>query len=127
MLIDIDFFKRFNDTFGHQSGDAVLRQVSQKLKKNVRSTDFVCRYGWEEMSIILPNADKNEALITAQKICEAVAESPLRLANDKESIVTVSLGVATYPEDGQSPGEIIEYADKKLYYAKEHGRNQVGQ
>lgn len=127
ILIDIDFFKKFNDTFGHQSGDAVLRQVSQKLKKNVRSSDFVCRYGGEEMSIILPNTDKNEAIITAQKICDAVAESPLKLGGDKESIVTISLGVATYPEDGQSPGEIIESADKRLYYAKEHGRNQVGQ
>lgn len=126
ILIDIDFFKKFNDTFGHQSGDAVLRQVAQKLKKNVRSSDFVCRYGGEEMSIILPNTDKNEALITAQKICDAVAEYPLKLAGDKESIVTISLGVATFPEDGETPSEIIDYADKGLYYAKEHGRNQVG-
>lgn len=127
ILIDIDFFKKFNDTFGHQSGDAVLRQVALKLKKNVRSSDFVCRYGGEEMSIILPNTDKSEALITAQKICDAVAESPLKLAGDKESIVTISLGVATFPEDGETPSEIIDFADKGLYYAKEHGRNQVGQ
>lgn len=126
ILIDIDFFKKFNDIFGHQSGDAVLRQVAQKLKKNVRSSDFVCRYGGEEMSIILPNTDKNEAVITAQKICQTVAEKPFKLANDKESTVTISLGVATYPEDGQTPGEIIEQADKRLYYAKENGRNQVG-
>lgn len=126
ILIDIDFFKKFNDTFGHQSGDAVLRQVAQKLKKNVRSSDFVCRYGGEEMSIILPNTDKNEAVITAQKICDAVAEIPLKLAGDKESIVTISLGVATFPEDGETPSEIIDHADKGLYYAKEHGRNQVG-
>lgn len=127
ILIDIDFFKKFNDTFGHQSGDAVLRQVALKLKKNVRSSDFVCRYGGEEMSIILPNTDKSEALITAQKICDAVAEAPLKLAGDKESIVTISLGVATFPEDGETPSEIIDFADKGLYYAKEHGRNQVGQ
>lgn len=126
ILIDIDFFKKFNDTFGHQSGDAVLRQVAQKLKKNVRSTDYACRYGGEEMSIILPTTDKNEAIITAQKICEAVAETPLKLAGDKESIVTISLGVATYPEDGQTPSEIIDSADKRLYNAKENGRNQVG-
>lgn len=126
ILIDIDFFKKFNDTFGHQSGDAVLRQVAQKLKKNVRSSDIVCRYGGEEMSIILPNTDKNEALITAQKICDAVAEVPLKLAGDKESTVTISLGVATFPEDGETPSEIIDHSDKGLYYAKEHGRNQVG-
>lgn len=126
ILIDIDHFKNFNDTFGHQSGDAVLRQVAQKLKKNVRATDYVCRYGGEEMSIILPNADKKEAIITAQKICDAVAEAPLKLAGDKESNVTISLGVATYPKDGETPSEIIEHADQCLYYAKEHGRNQVG-
>lgn len=126
ILIDIDFFKKFNDIFGHQSGDAVLRQVAQKLKKNVRATDFVCRYGGEEMSIILPNTDKAEAIITANKICKAVAEKPFKLANDKESPVTISLGVSTYPEDGETPSEIIDKADKKLYSAKENGRNQVG-
>lgn len=126
IIIDIDFFKKFNDTFGHQSGDAVLKQVAQKLKKNVRATDFVCRYGGEEMSIILPNTDKNEAIITAQKICQAIAEKPFKLANDKESQVTISLGVATYPEDGEAPIELIEQADKRLYAAKENGRNQVG-
>ncbi|MFA7659503.1 MAG: diguanylate cyclase [Candidatus Gastranaerophilaceae bacterium] len=125
IIIDIDFFKKFNDTFGHQSGDAVLRQVAQKLKKNVRSTDVVCRYGGEEMSIILPNADKNEAISTAQKICQTISESPFKLANDKEGIVTISLGVSTYPEDGQTPGEIIDKADQRLYVAKESGRNQV--
>lgn len=126
ILIDIDFFKKFNDTFGHQSGDAVLRQVAQKLKKNVRSTDFVCRYGGEEMSIILPNTDRNEAIITAQKICQTIAEKPFKLANDKESPVTISLGVATYPQDGETPSDIISQADKRLYFAKENGRNQVG-
>lgn len=126
ILIDIDFFKKFNDIFGHQSGDAVLRQVAQKLKKNVRSADFVCRYGGEEMSIILPNTDKNEAVITAQKICQTIAEKPFKLTNDKESVVTISLGVATYPEDGETPSEIIAKADERLYHAKENGRNQVG-
>lgn len=127
ILIDIDFFKKFNDVFGHQSGDAVLRQVAQKLKKNVRSTDFVCRYGGEEMSIILPNTDKKEAVITAQKICKAIAEKPFKLTNEKESIVTISLGVSTYPEDGETPSEIIAKADERLYHAKENGRNQVGE
>lgn len=125
ILIDIDFFKKFNDTFGHQSGDAVLRQVSQKLKRNVRSTDIVCRYGGEEMSIILPNTDKKEAIITAQKICQTIAEKPFKLANDKESNVTISLGVSTYPEDGEAADKLIESADKRLYKAKNNGRNQV--
>lgn len=126
ILIDIDFFKKFNDVYGHQSGDAVLRQVAQKLKKNVRSSDFVCRYGGEEMSIILPNADRDEAIMTAQKICQAVAEKPFKLANDKESNVTISLGVSSYPRDGETPGDMIKHADECLYHAKENGRNQVG-
>lgn len=125
ILIDIDFFKKFNDMFGHQSGDAVLRQVALKLKKNIRSTDIACRYGGEEMSIILPNTDKDEAAITAQKICQLVAEKPFKLANDKESNVTISLGVATFPKDGQTPDSLIDAADKRLYKAKENGRNQV--
>lgn len=125
IIIDIDFFKKFNDTFGHQSGDAVLRQVAQTLKKNVRSTDIVCRYGGEEMSIILPNTEKDEAYSTAQKICNRVADRKFKLVGDKETNVTISLGVATFPFDGDSAPKIIEAADKKLYEAKNNGRNQV--
>lgn len=126
IIIDIDFFKKFNDTFGHQSGDAVLRQVAQTLKKNVRATDIVCRYGGEEMSIILPNTGKDEAFSTAQKICERVANRKFKLAGDKETNVTISLGVSTFPFDGDSASAIIEEADKRLYNAKNNGRNQVG-
>ncbi len=126
IIIDIDFFKKFNDTFGHQSGDAVLRQVAQTLKKNVRATDIVCRYGGEEMSIILPNTGKDEAFSTAQKICERVASKKFKLAGDKETNVTISLGVSTFPYDGDNAPAIIEAADKRLYNAKNNGRNQVG-
>ena len=126
IIIDIDFFKRFNDTFGHQSGDAVLRQVAQTLKRNVRTTDIVCRYGGEEMSIILPNTPKEEAFSTAQKICDRVANKKFRLFNGKETNVTISLGVSTFPADGESAVDIIEAADKRLYNAKNNGRNQVG-
>lgn len=126
IIIDIDFFKKFNDTFGHQSGDAVLRQVAQTLKKNVRATDIVCRYGGEEMSIILPNTTKNEAFATAQKICNRVAEKTFKLTGNNETHVTISLGVSTFPFDGDTAPKIIEAADKKLYNAKNNGRNQVG-
>lgn len=126
ILIDIDFFKKFNDKYGHQSGDAVLRQVAKLLKRNVRATDLVCRYGGEEMTIILPNTDKNEAIITAQKLCKVISEKPCKLANNQESTVTISLGVSTFPQDGISPAEVIAKADEKLYFAKENGRNQVG-
>lgn len=126
IIIDIDHFKKFNDTFGHQSGDAVLRQVAQTLKRNVRATDIVCRYGGEEMSIILPNIGREEAYSTAHKICNRVAEHTYKLYGNKESKVTISLGVSTYPFDGEDASTLIESADKKLYNAKNNGRNQVG-
>ncbi len=126
ILIDIDFFKKFNDKFGHQSGDAVLRQVAQTLKKNVRSTDIVCRYGGEEMSVILSNTKKEEAVLTAQKLCDAVSNRIFDLVNNQKEHVTISLGVSSYPQNGTTPQELIEYADKGLYKAKENGRNQVG-
>ena len=124
--IEIKTFKKFNDKFGHQSGDAVLKQVAQTLKRNVRSTDIVCRYGGEEMAIILTNTNKDEAILTAEKICNAVAEKIFDLANNQKEHVTISLGVATYPADGKNSQELIENADKGLYKAKENGRNQVG-
>ena len=125
IIIDIDYFKKFNDNFGHQSGDAVLRQVAQTLKRNVRATDIVCRYGGEEMSIILPNTSKEVAYSTAEKICERVAEKKFKLANGKDANVTISLGVSTFPHDGENASEIIESADKRLYEAKNDGRNRV--
>ncbi len=126
IIVDIDFFKKFNDTYGHQAGDAVLRQVAQTLKKNSRTTDYVCRYGGEEMSIILPNTGAVEALNNANRICKAVAEKPFHLTPVDTANVTISLGVATFPDNAQTPQDLIEWADKGLYYAKEHGRNQVG-
>lgn len=127
IILDIDFFKKFNDTFGHQAGDAVLWQVAQTLKKNVRATDIVCRYGGEEMSIILPNTGKNVAHSTAEKICQRVSANKIRLQGDREVSVTISLGVSTFPYDGKTPSEMIDAADKRLYNAKNSGRNKVGE
>ena len=126
IIVDIDHFKSFNDTYGHQAGDAVLKQVAQTLKNNSRATDIVCRYGGEEMSIILTNTDKEEAVKKAERVCKAVAERIFKLSATQTVHVTISVGVSTYPENGETPQQIIEYADQGLYYAKEHGRNQVG-
>lgn len=125
IMVDIDFFKKFNDKYGHQSGDAVLRQVAQTIKKNIRSTDIPCRYGGEEMSVILSNTKKEEAAIVAQKICEAVRNKEFELATGDWTHVTISLGVASAPIDSNTVQGLIEYADKCLYVAKENGRNQV--
>lgn len=126
ILTDIDFFKKFNDTYGHQAGDTVLRQVAKILKKYVKKTDFVCRYGGEEMSVILINSDKETATKIAERLCKAVSSNICKLSEDLEVNVTISLGVSTYPDNGDKPSELIEYSDKGLYYAKENGRNQVG-
>lgn len=125
IIIDIDFFKRFNDTYGHQSGDAVLRQVAFELKKNVRASDIVCRYGGEEMSIILPNTRYEEAVAIANKLCTIISSKKCKLSNNRESNVTISLGVSSFGSDGTEPSKIIEAADKRLYHAKENGRNRV--
>ena len=126
IIIDIDYFKKFNDTYGHQAGDAVLKQVAQTLKKNSRTTDFVCRYGGEEMSIILPNTTADEALFNATRINKAIAEKEFYLNPTTTGSVTISVGVATFPENAETAQDLIEYADRGLYYAKENGRNQVG-
>ena len=124
-MIDIDYFKKFNDTYGHQAGDAVLKQVAKILKNNSRTTDFVCRYGGEELCIILPNTSAEEALFNAKRINKAIEETEFNLNNSQTGKVTISVGVATFPDNAENVEDLIEHADKSLYYAKEHGRNQV--
>ena len=126
LLIDIDFFKKFNDNYGHQAGDEVLRQVAKKLQKNVRTVDIVARYGGEEMAIILDRANEEEALIVAQKIVKAIAEEAYPIAEGVSKHITISCGVSTYPSHGETPSQLIEFSDLGLYRAKENGRNQVG-
>jgi diguanylate cyclase (GGDEF)-like protein len=126
LLVDIDFFKKFNDTYGHQAGDAVLRQVAQQLRASVRESDIVARYGGEEMAILLPQATERDALQVARKVVQNVAKEPFVLDEATSASVTVSVGVATYPIHGQTADDIIAFADKGLYRAKESGRNQVG-
>ncbi len=126
LLLDIDFFKKFNDTYGHQAGDAVLRYVADLLKKSIRSTDIAARYGGEELVVILTNTDNSEAYITADKICKKIASKLMKISDKQEVNVTVSIGVSTYPENGSDSTELIEHADKGLYFAKHNGRNQVG-
>jgi diguanylate cyclase (GGDEF)-like protein len=126
LLIDIDFFKRFNDTYGHQTGDEVLRHVARKLQKSVRVIDIVARYGGEEMAIILARATEEEAWAVANKIVKAVAEETHLIGSGEAKQVTISCGIATYPMHGITPSQLIEVADAGLYRAKSNGRNQVG-
>ncbi len=126
ILIDIDFFKKFNDTYGHQAGDEVLRQVGQTLRKAVKSNDLVARYGGEEMVIVVDKVHTEAAMKVANRICKRVADKKFELSDGVSVNVTISLGVSTYPIDGKTSTELIEFADQGLYRAKHNGRNQVG-
>lgn len=126
LLIDIDFFKKFNDTYGHQAGDRVLIAVAKKLEETVRKVDLVARYGGEEMTIVLENVGVDEALKIADKVVKAIAEEPYPIADGVSKHVTISVGVSTYPTHGLTSSALIEFSDKGLYLAKENGRNQVG-
>ncbi|MGE0201659.1 MAG: diguanylate cyclase [Candidatus Melainabacteria bacterium] len=126
VLIDIDRFKIFNDTYGHQAGDEVLRCVARKLQKSVRSVDIVCRYGGEELAVVLDKATEEEALEVARKLVKAVAEEPYPIAEGASRYVSISCGVSTFPTHGTTTQELIDFSDQGLYRAKECGRNQVG-
>jgi diguanylate cyclase (GGDEF)-like protein len=122
VLLDIDHFKKFNDTYGHQVGDKVLKAVATIIKDSVRATDIPCRYGGEEFSIILAHTNSEQALIFAERLRERVAAYMLRNADD-ELRVTISLGLAEFPLVASSKEELIRKADQALYASKDAGRN----
>ena len=126
MLIDIDHFKRFNDTWGHQTGDQVLRLVAMTVKSNIKGKDIAARYGGEEFGAILPDTDLEGALHVADNIRRAVQAKELlkRSTNEKLGRVTASFGVAMLRPD-DSPSSLIDRADRCLYAAKAAGRNAV--
>jgi len=125
IIFDIDNFKGINDTYGHQAGDRVIKEIANVLINNCRSIDIPCRYGGEEYSIILPETEREEALTFAERIRSIVAG--LRLEYEDITIrATVSGGVATIPiVDAKDPSELIEMADMALYHSKNNGRNRV--
>jgi diguanylate cyclase (GGDEF)-like protein len=125
LMIDIDHFKRLNDQFGHAAGDAVLKEVAKVFSSNIRTEDLACRYGGEEFTIILPDITPENALKRAQVIREAVASLRTELENDLYSSVTISIGGAIFPQDGQSSELLLRHADASLYRAKHEGRNRV--
>jgi diguanylate cyclase len=126
MLLDIDHFKRFNDTWGHQTGDQVLRLVAMTLKSNIKGQDTAARYGGEEFAAILPETDLSGALVVADNIRKAVQAKELlkRSTNEKLGRITASFGVAVY-RPGDTASSLIERADRCLYAAKHAGRNRV--
>lgn len=122
-MVDVDHFKRYNDTFGHPAGDVALKTIAGIIKRNVRSYDIVARYGGEEITIILPYASREKARPLIERIRKEVALCPFKGAEEVK--VTVSIGLASYPDNASTRQEIIQRADQALYLAKEGGRNRV--
>ncbi len=125
MMFDIDHFKKFNDTHGHQTGDEVLRQFAALLQQRTRASDICCRYGGEEMTVILPETKLEEAALLASKLCREIRGHTFTGADGKTLSVTASIGVAQHQESFERPATMVEAADQALYLAKELGRNRV--
>jgi diguanylate cyclase (GGDEF)-like protein/PAS domain S-box-containing protein len=125
LMIDLDHFKRFNDTYGHDAGDAVLREIAVSLTKGIRAEDFVCRFGGEEFVVILPTADLAASRMRAERLRSKVKELTILHQGKSMGIITISIGVAVFPEHGMSPKELMAAADAALYEAKRGGRDQV--
>ena len=124
LMLDIDLFKVFNDTYGHLAGDRILKEVSKIIRASIRKMDIPARYGGEEFAVILPESTLQGAFLVAERIRQEVAEK--RIDFDGKKIgVTISIGIALYPEDGKDKKSLIASADLALYHAKRSGRNRV--
>ena len=125
LMIDIDNFKKVNDTYGHPSGDSILKRIGEILRSRPRNTDFVARYGGEEFSIIAPHTSKKNASVFAARIMDIIAKEEFILNDSTKARITVSIGVASFDDDAQTKEELIKKADNALYQAKKMGKNRV--
>lgn len=125
LMIDLDHFKKFNDTYGHPAGDYILKELAKLLSKFVRTVDFVSRYGGEEFMIILFETEKKDAIRSAERLVKLVDQKRFSsFENLPELHLTISVGLATYPEDARIKEDLIKKADEALYQAKILGRNR---
>lgn len=125
LMVDLDHFKRFNDTHGHDGGDALLTQAGRLLQAHCRAEDIACRYGGEEFTVILPEVDAERARQRAEQIRQAIETLDVQHLRERLGPVTASIGVATFPDDSREAGELLRRADAALYSAKQQGRNRV--
>ncbi len=125
MMIDLDFFKKFNDKYGHPAGDHILKQLTELLSKFIRTVDFLARYGGEEFVIVLFETEKKDAIILAERLVKTVAQKRFTgFGNIPDLHLTISVGVGNFPEDAKLKEELIKKADDALYQAKTLGRNR---
>ena len=128
-MIDVDYFKKVNDTYGHIAGDCVLKQVCKIVMEELREYDIAARYGGEEFSILLPFTSIEEAYAVAQRLRKAIEKADMDISDAKLEVkkikLTASFGVSKYTDDIETPQELYKRADLALYEAKEHGRNKV--
>jgi two-component system cell cycle response regulator len=125
-MIDIDFFKNYNDNHGHPAGDLVLKTIADLLRNNIRKIDVAARYGGEEFALVLVETDKQAAGFVANKIKNLVENQKFDYEETQPNgKLTISMGVSTYPDDAAAPDELVNMADQRLYRAKKAGRNRV--
>ena len=126
MILDIDFFKSINDTYGHDCGDDVLREFAVRIRKSIRGIDLACRYGGEEFVIVMPETDMHVAGMVAERLRRSIAGEPFSIDRGNKRIeVTISIGLATLEKKGEPIADVLERADVALYRAKHDGRNRV--
>ena len=124
IMCDVDHFKKYNDTYGHQAGDMLLQKVAQILSNHARPVELVARYGGEEFAIVLPGIVRAQAVEFANRIRVKVETEPF-VFQGQQTRVTQSYGVSSFPQDATTPSQLVKAADERLYTAKHNGRNQV--
>lgn len=125
IMLDVDHFKQFNDTYGHDAGDFVLQTIGQVLKDNIRGSDIACRYGGEEMTLVFPETTPDEAQARAEQLRQTICQCQINYNGQVLNPLTASLGLASFPIHGATGAALIQSADAALYRAKAAGRNQV--
>jgi diguanylate cyclase (GGDEF)-like protein len=125
LMLDIDHFKRFNDTFGHQAGDALLRALGNLLKESTRGQDVVCRYGGEEFAFVLAGASLEAARKRADLLREDIKQLSVQHGGQLLGAVTLSIGIAVFPDNGDNAENLLKAADDALYRAKKEGRDRI--
>jgi two-component system cell cycle response regulator len=126
MLLDIDYFKSINDSFGHDAGDDVLREFATRVRKSIRGIDLACRYGGEEFVVVMPETDLHVASLVAERLRRSIAAEPFVISKGASRVeVTISIGLTTLEQKGESVADVLKRADNALYRAKNEGRNRV--